>query len=155
VGGHCSYGFDRNFSWSPDIQKISESGDATDTRGDAQDVHMDEDSASYKDGDGYAAAESEDEQVFQTIPHSPMINQTRSKSPSQRLAPTVPDAILSSASEDKLPRLQPRKHIHASPVSPSAGGYTKYFLRNSNQFPSVASKKCTASQGSAGDHGGK
>ncbi len=41
---------------------------------------MDEDSASDKDGDGYAAVESEDELVFETIPQSPMTNQTWSKS---------------------------------------------------------------------------
>ncbi len=55
-----------------------------------------------------------------------------------------------SDSGDELRRPQPRKHIHASPAPPSAGGHTKYFRRNSNQFPSIASKKLTASKGSAG-----
>ncbi len=48
---------------TPDIQKASESGKATDARGDAQDVPLDEDRASDKDGDEYTAAESEDEIV--------------------------------------------------------------------------------------------
>ncbi len=65
---------------SPDIQQASESGGATDARGDAQDVPMDEDSALDKEGDGYAAAESEDELVFKTILQSLMTNQTRSMS---------------------------------------------------------------------------
>ncbi len=62
---------------TPDIQKALESRDATVAQGDAQYVPMDEDSASDKDGDEYAAAESEDEIVFKTIPQSPMIDQTR------------------------------------------------------------------------------
>jgi hypothetical protein len=57
---------------TPDIQKTSASEDSTDARGDAQDVPMDENSASDKDGDGYAAAESEGELVFETIPQSPI-----------------------------------------------------------------------------------
>ncbi len=65
---------------TPDIQKASESGIATDARSDREDVPMDEDSASVKEGNGYAAAESEDELVFETVPQSPMTNQTRSKS---------------------------------------------------------------------------
>ncbi len=67
---------------TPDIQKASESGDATDARDDAQDVPMDEDSVSDKDGDRYAAAEPEDELelVLETIPQSPMKSWTRSKS---------------------------------------------------------------------------
>jgi hypothetical protein len=63
-----------------DIQKASKSRDATDARVDAQDVLMDEDKASDKEGDGYAAADSEDELVFETNPQSPITNQTRSKS---------------------------------------------------------------------------
>jgi hypothetical protein len=51
---------------------------------------------------------------------------------------------MSTDPEDELPRQQPRKHIHASPAPPTAGGYTKYFQRNSNQFPSISSEKLTA-----------
>ncbi len=79
--GPWYYEFDRNLFGTPDIQKALKSGDATDAQGDAQDVPMDEDSAWDRDGDGYAAAESEDEIVFETIPQAPMTNQTRSKSP--------------------------------------------------------------------------
>jgi hypothetical protein len=65
---------------TPDIQKASDSRDATDARGDAQGVPIDEDNASDKEGYGYAAAGSEDELMFNTIPQSPMTNQTRGKS---------------------------------------------------------------------------
>jgi hypothetical protein len=64
----------------PNIQKASESGDTTDARGNSQDVPMDEDSALIEDCNGYAAAESEDEIAIETIPQSPMANQTRSTS---------------------------------------------------------------------------
>jgi hypothetical protein len=63
-----------------DIQKALESGNATDAQGDAQDIPIDEDSASDKDVDEYAAAEAEDEIVFKTIPQNPRTNQTRNKS---------------------------------------------------------------------------
>ncbi len=69
---------------------------------------MEEDSASDKDCDEYAAAESEDEIVFETIPQCPMANLARNKS-RQGL---VPDALIFSDSEDKLPRLQLNKHTH-------------------------------------------
>jgi hypothetical protein len=85
---------------TPYIQKASESGDATDVRGDAQleDVQMDEGSASDKDGDCYRAAEPEVElAVFKTIPQSPMTNGTRSKSWKVLIA----DALMSSDSEDE------------------------------------------------------
>ncbi len=62
-----------------DIQKAFESGVATDTRGNAEDVLMKQDSDLDKEGYGYAAAESEDELVFERIPLSLMTNWTRSK----------------------------------------------------------------------------
>ncbi len=58
VGGHCSLSLTEILFDTQGIQKTSGSRNATDTRSDAQDVPMDEDSASDKDGDGYAAAES-------------------------------------------------------------------------------------------------
>ncbi len=100
---------------------------------------MDEDSALDKVDNGYAAAESEDGLVFKTIPQSPMTNRTGRKSRKV----TIPNTFMSFDSEDELPRTQPRKHIHASPVPPSVGGHTKYFRQNSNQFPNKASKKLT------------
>jgi hypothetical protein len=108
---------------------------------------MDEKRASDKDGDEYAAAESEHAIVFETTPQSPMTNRTRSKS--QKVI--IPDTLMCSDSEDELPRPQPRKHIHSSPVPPSAGGHAKHFLVR--QFLSIASKKLTASKGSAGGSG--
>jgi hypothetical protein len=112
---------------------------------------MDKESASDKDGDGYAAAESEDELVLETIPQSSMTNWTRIKSRKV----IITDALMSSDSEDELPSPQPRKHMHASRAPPSAGGHTKYFLRNSNHFLSFASKKLKACKESAGGHGRK
>ncbi len=97
---------------TPDVQKALESRDARDKRGDAQDVPMDEDRASDKDGDEYAAAGSEDEQV-ETVPQSPTKNQTLRKS--QKVI--TPDALLCSSSDyaDEvrrttrlLPRPQPK-----------------------------------------------
>jgi hypothetical protein len=105
---------------------------------------MDEDSALDKDGDN-AAAESEDELVFETIPQSPMTNQSKSKSRKV----IIFDALMSSDSEGK------HWHIHASPTLLSVGGHTKYFRRNSKQSQSIASKKLTASKGSAGGLGRK
>ena len=55
-------------------------------------VQPDEDSASEKDGDGYAAAESEDELVFETISQSPLTNRTRSKSRKVM----IPDTLMCS-----------------------------------------------------------
>ncbi len=108
---------------------------------------MDEDS-DVGDQDGYAAAELEDGLVFKTMLQSPMTNKTRSKS--QKVF--ITDTLMSSDSEDKLPCLQPHKHMHASPAPPSAGGHAKYFLLNQNQFLSNTGKKLTACKGSAGCH---
>ncbi len=65
----------------------------------------------------------------------------------------VPETIICSDTEDELLRPQPRKHNRASPVLLRAGGHAKYFQRNSNQFPSIASKKLAASEGQAGGRG--
>jgi hypothetical protein len=97
--------------------------DATDPRGDAQDFPMDEDSALDKNCDGYAAAESEGKLVFETIPQSLVKNQIRSKS--QKIIITY--SLMSTDSENELPRQQPHKHIYASKAPPSASGHTKSF----------------------------
>ncbi len=96
-------------------------------------------------GDEYAAAESNDEIVDKTIPQSPIKNRTWSKS--RKL--NVPEALMCSGSEDELPHSQPRQRIHASPAPLRAVGHAIYFLCNSNQVPSIANKKLTASKGSA------
>ncbi len=93
---------------TPQIQKASESGDATDLQGDALDAPtMDdsvdeqalesEDCALDEDGGECAAAESEEEIVDKTIPPSPMKNQTRSKS--RRVV--MPEPMMPSDSEDE------------------------------------------------------
>ncbi len=147
---------------TPEIQKASESGNATDARGEAQDVPtMDdltneqapeyEDNASDKHGDECAAAESEEEIMDETIQQSPMENQTRSKS---RMV-ILPEAFMCSDSEDEPPRQQPRKCNCASPAQLRTGGHAKYFQRKLNQFLSIASKKLTANKRQAGGRGRK
>ena len=72
-----------------DIHKALESGDVTDQQGNAQEDPImndsapelesgNEDSASDKDGDECATAESDDEIVDETVSPSPMKNHTRS-----------------------------------------------------------------------------
>ncbi len=73
----------------------------------------------------------------ETLHQSQIKNRTRSKSRKV----VVPEPLLPSASEGKGPRPQLRKHSRASPAPLRAGGHAKYFRRNSNQFPIIASKK--------------
>jgi hypothetical protein len=157
--------FEANFSinWSCTNQLFgtpSESEDATDARGNALDtltteyLEQDpepEDSAPDEDGNECAAAESDEEIVDETIRQSPMKNRTRSKS----LKVFVPEPLLPSDSEDKESRPQPRKHKRASPAPLRAYGHARYFRRNSNQFPSIASKKLAVRKGKAGRQGRK
>ena len=110
-----------------------------------------EDSASDKEGDACAAAESEDEIVDETIPPSPGKIRTRSKS--QKVI--IPPPVMCSDSEDEEHRPRPRKRTHASPAPLRAGGTSKCFRRNLNQFPSIASKKLAARTGRAGSQGQK
>ncbi len=67
----------------------------------------DEDSASDKDGDECAAAESEEEIVDETVPQSQLKNRISSKSRKV----IVPKALLCSEFEEELPRPQPRKRF--------------------------------------------
>jgi hypothetical protein len=55
--------------------------------------------------------------------------------------------------EDKLPRQQPCKRNRVSPAMLRAGEHSKYFRRNSNQFPSIGSKKLTVQKEKAGGKG--
>ncbi len=92
-----------------------------------------------------AAAESDEEIV------DPMKDRTRSKSSKV----IVPEAVICADTEDKPPRPQPRKRDRAGPAPLRAGGQAKYFLRNSNRFPSIASRKRTACKGQTGGRGRK
>jgi hypothetical protein len=79
-----------NLFGDPDVQKALESRDVMDQQGDAQEDPItndsapewkseNEDSASDKEGDEYAADESDDDIVDATVSPSPMKNRTRSK----------------------------------------------------------------------------
>jgi hypothetical protein len=97
-----------------------------DARGDAQD----EDSAPNKDSDEYAAAESEDEIVYQTVLQSSIKIRTRSKSRKVN----IPEALMCSLRMNYLARSSAwhRVRIHASQAPLRASGYARYFRRNSN-----------------------
>jgi hypothetical protein len=97
---------------TPEIQEPLESGDATDTRGDALDtltteyLEQDpepEDSVLDEDGDECAAAESDEEIVGETI--QPSLIKKRIRSKSRKIV--VPEPLLPSDSEEEEPRQQP------------------------------------------------
>ena len=110
------------------------------------------DSASDKDGDECAATESECSIVDKTVRPSPTKMRTRSKT---RGTIVVPDALICSDIEDDEPRPRPRKRNHAIAAPPHAGGTSIFFRRNSNQFPSFASKTLAARKLQAGNKGRK
>ena len=112
-----------------------------------------EDSASDKEGDEHASAESGDEIMDETIPPSPGKVRTRSKA--RKVIIPAPVMCSDSESEDEEHRPQPRKRTNASPAPLRAGGTFNFFRRNSNQFPSIASKKLAACKGRAGIQGQK
>ena len=105
-----------SFDWSlnedlfgdPDVQKALESRDVMDQQGNAQADQIAEDStpelepdsqdsASDKDGDEYAAVESEDDDIVdETVRPSPMKMLTRSKT----RQPVMPDPVMCSETED-------------------------------------------------------
>ena len=108
-------------------------------------------SALDKDGDEYAAAEPEDDIVDETISPSPKKIRTRSNT--QKV--NFPDPAICSDPEDEEPRPRQRKRTHASATPLRAGGTAKYFRRNSNKFPIIASKKLAARKGRACSRGPK
>ena len=95
-------------------------------------------------------AESEEEIVDETIRQSPTKMRTRSKSSKQVLPEPV---ICFDTEDDEYPRQRKRTLAIATPLR--AGGTSKYFRRNSNQFPSIASKKFAARKAQAGKKGCK
>ena len=119
------------------VQKALESRDEMDQQGNAQEyqcaedspprlVPCSDDSAPDKDGDEYAAVESEDEIVDETVCPSPIIMRTRSKT--QHCQQTViPDSIMCSDTEDDEPRPRQRKRNHTIATPLRAGGTSKYY----------------------------
>ena len=110
------------------------------------------DIASDKDGDEYASVESECDIVDETVRPSPMKMRTRSKS---RSSIVVPESIMCSDTENDERRPWQRKRNHAIAAPLRAGGTSKYFRRNSNQFPNIASKTLAACKSRAGNKGRK
>ena len=105
------------------------------------------DSASDEDDNDGAAVESECSIVDETVRSSPMKMQTRSKTQPSYV---IPDADICSDVEDDEPRPQQRKRNTANATMPRAGGTSKFFRRNSNQFTCVASKALAARKTRAG-----
>ena len=145
------------------VQKTLVPRDEMDPQGDAQeDQHAEDslprlepysdDSASDKYGDENPAVESGDETVDETVRPSPTkMWTTRSKS----RKPVISDPIICSDTEDNEARPQQRKRTYATITPLRAGGTSKYFRRNSNQFPSIASKTLAACKARAGKQGRK
>ena len=95
-------------------------------------------------------AESEEEIVDETIRQSPTKMRTRSKS----RKPVLPEPVICfDTKDDEYPRQRKRTLAIATPLR--AGGTSKYFRRNSNQFPSIASKKFAARKAQASKKGCK
>ena len=62
-----------------------------------------------------------------------------------------PEPVMRSDTEDDepCPRQRKRNHVIATPLR--TGGTSKYFRRNSNKFPSIASKTFAARKTRAGE----
>ena len=148
------------------VKKTLGPRDVMEQQGDAQEDQQAEDpapelephsndSASDNDGDECAAVESECSIVDETVrssDSSPMKMRTRSKA---RGSFVIPDPRLCSDTEDDEPRPRKRKRNHAIAAPLRAGGTSKFFRHNSNQFPSVASKSLAARKSRAGNKGRK
>ena len=114
-----------------------------------------DDSASDKDGDDVVAAEPEDDIVDETVTPGPKKMRTRSNT---RKVYKIPESVICS---DRLTlRTRNLAHGSASVLMPTRPRYEravtpKYFSRNSNQLPSIASKKLAARKARAGSRGRK
>ena len=151
-----------NLFAEPDVQKALELRDVMSQQGDAHDQITEEpnielgaysdDGASDDDDKHCDAVESECSIVDETVRSSPMMMRTRSKA---RRVYVEPEAIMCSDVEDNEPRPRQRKRNPAITTPLRAGGTSKYFRRNSNQFPSIASKALAARKSRTGSKGTK
>ena len=152
-----------NLFAEPDVQKALELRDVMSQQGDAREYQVTEepnielgaysdDGASDDDDKHCEAVESECSIVDETVRPSPMKMRTRSKA---RRVYVEPEAIMCSDVEDDEPRPRQRKRNPAITTPLRAGGTSKYFRRNSNQFPSIASKTLAARKSRAGKKGTK
>ena len=92
--------------------------------------------------------------VLENIIMNETLNFSPMKNPKSRNF-ALPEAVMPSNSKYEKPRLHRRKRTNPCPGVLRAGGHAKDFRRNSNQFPSAASKpeRLTGRRGRAGSHG--
>ena len=144
----------------PDVQEALELRDAMSKQNDARDQHTEEHNVVLKDysyndssddDDKYhVPVESECSIVDETIQPSPMKMRTRSKA---RPTFVIPDPDICSDVEDDEPRPRQRKRNPVVKTPLRTGGTSKYFRRNSNQFPSIASKTLAVRRSRSGKKG--
>ena len=149
-----------NLFGRPDAQEALEIRDAMSKQDDGRDQHTEEpnmvlgeysDHDTSDDDDRYREpVESECSIVDETIQPSPMKMRTRSK---DRRTLVIPEADICSDVEDDEPRPRQRKRNPVAKTPLRAGGTSKYFRRNSNQFPSIASKKLAVRRSRVGKKG--
>ena len=97
------------------------------------------------------ATDGDDSIIDETLDLSTVKDRTRSKSKKYN----IPSAIISSDSEDEMPRPPRRKRAQRESDAIRAGINAKFIRRNSNQNPSTASKKLKARMGQAGSRQSK
>ena len=151
-----------NLFGRPDVQEALELREAIRKQDDARDQHAEEpnvvleeysdDGALDEDDKYHESVESECSIVDETIQPSPMKMRTRSKA---RRTLVIPEPDICSDVEDDEPRPRQRKRNPVTKTPLRAGGTSKYFRRNSNQFPSIASKTLAARRSRVGNKGTK
>ena len=108
-----------------------------------------------QDEDGDSGAEEpvenqvtdgDDSIIDKTLEIGTVKDRARSKSKKYN----IPSAIIPSDSEDEMPRPTRRQRAQRGSGAICAGVNAKFIRRNSNQFPSTASKKLQARKGRAG-----
>ena len=97
------------------------------------------------------ALDGDDSIIDEMLDISTVKDRTRSKSKKYN----IPTAIIPSYSEDEIPRPPRRKRALRGSGAVRAGVNANFIRRNSNQFPSTASKKLQARWGRAGSRQSK
>ena len=97
------------------------------------------------------ATDGDESIIDETLDISIVKDSTRSKSKKYN----IPSAIIPSDSEDEMPRPTRRQKAQRGSGAICAGVNAKFIRRNSNQFPSTASKKLQARKGRAGSRQSK
>ena len=97
------------------------------------------------------ATDGDDSIIDETLDISTVKDRTRSKSKKYN----IPSAIIPSDSEDKMPCPTRRQRAQRGSGAIRAGVNAKFIRRNSNQFPSTASKKLQARKRRKGPAGSR